>query len=100
MVSEQLVKATQVVTSEWHECVERDYDAATGRVEYTRFIEPDNELIDVYKEQQRSAIEIIESCKAICKQLIADGHVVYADNRIAGLLHDCGDWEQLELKVE
>ena len=80
LVSEKLIKTTSVFTSNVHTCVDRDYDAATGRYEYSSTVEPDGDLKEVFEQQQRSALKIII--------------------RIADLHYDCSDWEQLELTVE
>ena len=100
LVTEKLIKTTSVFTSNVHTCVDRDYDAATGRYEYSSTVEPDGNLKDVFEQQQRSALKIIECCEKLCAQLLKDGKRIYADIRIADLHYDCSDWEQLELTVE
>ena len=100
LVSEQLIKTTSVMTSHVHTCVDRDYDATTGGYAYTSTVEPDGNLKEVFEEQQRSALKIIECCEKLCTQLLKDGKRIYADIRIADLRYDCSDWEQLELTVE
>ena len=100
LVSEKLIKTTSVFTSNVHTCVDRDYDAATGRYEYSSTVEPDGNLKEVFEEQQRSALKIIECCEKLCAQLLKDGKRIYADIKIADLHYDCSDWEQLELTVE
>ena len=99
-VTEKLIKTTSVFTSNVHTCVDRDYDAATGRYEYTSAVEPDGDLKEVFEQQQRSALKIIECCEKLCAQLLKDGKRIYAGIRIADLHYDCSDWEQLELTVE
>ena len=100
LVTEKLIKTTSVFTSNVHTCVDRDYDAATGRYEYSSTVEPDGNLKDVFEQQQRSALKIIECCEKLCAQLLKDGKRIYAGIRIADLHYDCSDWEQLELTVE
>ena len=101
LVSEQLIKTAKVMTSEYHVCVEPEYDATTGRTEYITSLELNNGCQkEVFEDQQRSALKIIECCEKICAQLLKDGKRVYADIRIADLRYDCSDWEQLELTVE
>ena len=100
LVTEKLIKTTSVFTSNVHTCVDRDYDAATGRYEYSSTVEPDGNLKEVFEEQQRSALKIIECCEKLCAQLLKDGKRIYAGIRIADLHYDCSDWEQLELTVE
>ena len=100
LVTEKLIKTTSVFTSNVHTCVDRDYDAATGRYEYSSTVEPDGNLKDVFEQQQRSALKIIECCEKLCAQLLKDGKRIYADIKIADLHYDCSDWEQLELTVE
>jgi len=100
LVTEKLIKTTSVFTSNVHTCVDRDYDAATGRYEYTSTVEPDGNLKEVFEDQQRSALKIIECCEKLYAQLLKDGKRIYAGIRIADLHYDCSDWEQLELTVE
>ena len=86
LVTEKLIKTTSVFTSNVHTCVDRDYDAATGRYEYSSTVEPDGNLKEVFEQQQRSALKIIECCEKLCAQLLKDGKRIYADIKIADLL--------------
>ena len=80
--------------------VERDYDATAGGYTYTSFAEPDCGLGELFAEQQRSALEIIQCCERICKQLLDEGRRRCAKVDLAELRHDCEGWEEMELNVE
>ena len=98
-VRQTLVKSTSVFTDAVHQCVERDYDATAGGYAYTSFDEPDGDLMELFSEQQRSALEIIRCCEQICKQLLDEGRQRCAKVDLADLRHDCCDWEEEELMV-
>ena len=49
-VRQVLVKETCLLTSETHECVEREYDPCEGRYVYTAFRECDSDLKELYEE--------------------------------------------------
>ena len=84
-VSQTLVKTTSVFTDNVHQCVERDYDATAGGYAY---------LSELFSEQQRSALEIIQCCEQICKQLLSEGRRRCAKVDLADLRHDCEYWEE------
>ena len=93
-VRQTLTKTTSVFTDAVHECVERDYDATTGRYEYTSSAEPDCDLMELFAEQQRSALEIIRCCEQICKELLSEGRRRCAKVDLAELRQDCEYWEE------
>ena len=99
-VRQTLAKTTSVFTEAVHQCVERDYDAMAGGYAYTSFAEPDCDLGELFAEQQRSALEIIQCCERICKQLLDEGRRRCAKVDLAELRHDCEGWEEMELNVE
>ena len=98
-VRQTLAKTTSVFTGAVHECVERDYDATAGGYAYTSFAEPDCDLGELFAEQQRSALEIIQCCERICKQLVDEGRRRCAKVDLVELHHDCENWENEELEV-
>ena len=98
-VRQTLVKTTSVFTDAVHECVERDYDATTGRYEYTSSAEPDCDLEELFAEQQRSPLEIIRCCEQICKQLLSEGRRRCAKVDLADLRIDCENWEEERSEV-
>ena len=98
-VRQTLTKTTSVFTEAVHQCVERDYDATAGGYAYTSFAEPDCDLRELFAEQQRSALEIIQCCERICKQLLDEGRRRCAKVDLAELRHDCEYWENEELEV-
>ena len=93
-VRQTLVKTTSVFTDAVHECVERDYDATTGRYEYASSVEPDCDLEELFAEQQRSPLEIIRCCEQICKELLSEGRRRCAKVDLADLRIDCEYWEE------
>ena len=99
-VRQTLVKTTSVFTDAVHQCVERDYDATAGGYAYTSFAEPDDNLSELFGEQQRSALEIIRCCEQICKQLLDEGRRRCAKVNLAELRHDCEYWENEELEIK
>ena len=98
-VRQTLTKTTSVFTEAVHQCVEREYDAMAGGYAYTSFAEPDCDLRELFAEQQRSALEIIQCCERICKQLLDEGRRRCAKVDLAELRHDCEYWENEELEV-
>ena len=99
-VRQVLVKETCLLTSETHECVEREYDPCEGRYVYTAFRECDSDLKELYEESgERTALDIIRACEKLCRQLTADGTTFYAGMNINRLLGDCEDWEEEEMEV-
>ena len=72
----------------------RDYDATTGRYEYSSSAEPDCDLEELFAEQQRSPLEIIRCCEQICKQLLSEGRRRCAKVDLAELRQDCEYWEE------
>ena len=98
-VSQTLVKTTSVFTDNVHQCVERDYDATAGGYAYTSSVEPDCDLSELFSEQQRSALEIIQCCEQICKQLLSEGRRRCAKVDLSELYHDCEGWENEKLEV-
>jgi len=99
-VSQTLIKETCVETYEQHTCVEREWDAAEGRYVHIAFTEADDDLTERFREQQRTALEVIGCCDKIVTQLMKDGHRWYEHIDLARLKADCEDWEEVELKVE
>ena len=95
-VSQTLVKTATVFASNTHTCVDRDYDATAGGYVYTESRECDDDPNELFREQYRTPLEIIQSCEKICEQLKRDGHRVYAGIRIYDLSLDCDDWEEGE----
>ena len=57
----------------------------------------EKELFEVFRNQRQQAIEIIEDCQAICKQLMEDGHYRYAGKNVWMLCSSCNGWEQADL---
>ena len=98
-VRQTLVKTTSVFTDAVHDCVERDYDATTGRYEYSSSAEPDCDLEELFAEQQRSPLEIIRCCEQICKQLLSEGRRRCAKVDLAELRIDCENWEEERSEV-
>ena len=99
-VRQALVKETCVECYEPHVCVEREWDAAEGRYVHISFTETDDDLADRFREQQRTALEVIACCEKIVTQLMKEGHRWYDKIDLARLKADCEDWEEVELTVE
>ena len=99
---------TTVWGSEGHTCVEWDVNPNTGRREATSYYESDDNLEQLFRSQQRTAVVIINDCEEICKQLIKEGrnslcYDVLGKKRVIdlnGLRIDCEGWGEEDLAVE
>lgn len=58
-----------------------------------------DDIMELYHEQQRTPLEIIGCCEKIVKQLIDDGHSLYARIPLSLLKDDCMGWCEESLKV-
>ena len=58
-----------------------------------------DDIVELYHEQHRTPLEIINACEKIVKQLMADGHRHYARILLSDLLSDCDGWEETEFEV-
>ena len=91
----------------YNEPMEREIDVTARQVLYKEqtlwtddeHVLNNDDLTELYHAQHRSALEIINVCKKIVKQLMADGHRHYARILLSDLLSDCEGWEETEFEV-
>lgn len=100
MVRTVLVKQTSVWCDEGHVVSEWEYDAAEGRRVPAAHWEADDDLSARFREQQRTALQCIDDCARICRQLRSEGHRFYAGVNIFDLACDCEDWDEEEVTVK
>lgn len=97
-VKTSLVKETVVETPEGHMVCETEIEP-DGTRSHTSFFEPDVDLKEAFKNEHRSAIQVIRDCETICKTLLADGKRFYASFYLPTLINDCNDWEEEEIVI-
>lgn len=95
-----LVKETCVFGLHSHTCEEWEYDPDLGRFVRLGFTETDGDVGEAFRDQQRSALQVIEACGRLCDQLLKDGHQWYAGMSVTTLREECRDWEEEELTIE
>ena len=91
----------------YNEPMEREIDVTARQVLYKEqtlwtddeHVLNNDDLTELYHAQHRSALEIINVCEKIVKQLMADGHRHYARILLSDLLSDCEGWEETEFEV-
>ena len=107
-VTATLVKETVVMGSGSHTCSECEIEPDGSR-SYISFEESDDDPKELFRDQQRSPLEIIQACEWICRQLNKEGrHFVNYEIRegstrcvdVRRLIDDCMDWEETELNVK
>ena len=103
-----VVKDTSVRCDKFHTCVDSDIDPNTGRREYTAYLESDETLENLFRQQNRTAGEIIEACEWICRQLVKEGRsflnyeVTPGHKRLIDLRDlsiDCMGWDEENFEV-
>ena len=99
-VREVLVKATTVFGVETIQCCDYEYDPDTGRRVAVPYTETVGDADEAFRDQYRTAAEIIIACQRLCRQLLKDGHTVYAGVPVADLRDDCDGWDEEELNIE
>ena len=99
-VRQTLVKETVVEVYGQHTCVEREWDACEGRYVSICSTEVDDDLTERFREQQRTALEVINCCARLVEQLMKDGHRWFAHIDLARLKSDCSNWEEEEFTVQ
>ena len=68
-----LVKDTTIVCDEGHLCVEYEIDPDTRRRIPAAYWKSDYTDEELFRQQYRSPVEIIEVCEWICRQLVKEG---------------------------
>ena len=107
-VTATLVKETVLMGSGSHTCTECEIEPDGSR-SYISFEESDDDVDDLFRDQQRTPLEIIQACEWICRQLNKEGrHFVNCEIKkgskrcidVRRLIDDCMDWEETEIRIE
>ena len=94
------VKETVVLGSGVHTCTECEIEPDGSR-SYVSFTESDDDVRELFRDQEKSPAEIFRDCEKIVRQLMKVQKVrYYAKVNLAALLDALDGWEETELKVE
>ena len=95
-----LVKDTGVWCQDVQVVTEWEYDGAEGRRVPVAHWEEGDDLKERFTESNRTALDCIEDCACICRELKNQGVRRLAHVNIDDLLLDCEDWGEETLDVE
>lgn len=94
-----LVKETVVLGSGTHTCTECEMEPDGSR-SYSSFTESDDDVNELFREQEMTPAEIFRKCEKVVNQLVEDGKLSYAGVSLKRLLDALDGWEETELNVE
>jgi hypothetical protein len=95
-----LVKETVVLGSGTHTCTECEIEPDGSR-SYVSFSESDDDVRELFRDQEKSPIELITALERIVTQLMKVQKLrFYARYNLSELLNACDGWEEIELIVE
>ena len=95
-----LVKETVVMGSGTHTCTECEIEPDGSR-SYVSFSESDDDVRELFRDQEKSPIELITALERIVTQLMKVQKLrFYARYNLSELLNACDGWEETELTVE
>ena len=94
-----LVKETVVLGSGTHTCTECEIEPDGSR-SYSSFTESDDDVNELFREQEMTPAEIFRKCEKVVNQLVEDGKLSYAGVSLKRLLDALDGWEETELNVE
>ena len=95
-----LVKETVVMGSGSHTCKECEIEPDGSR-SYVSFSESDDDVRELFRDQEKSPIELITALERIVTQLMKVQKLrFYARYNLSELLNACDGWEEIELIVE
>ena len=94
-----LVKETVVLGSGTHTCTECEI-APDGSRSYSSFTESDDDVNELFREQEMTPAEIFRKCEKVVNQLVEDGKLSYAGVSLKRLLDALDGWEETEFNVE
>ena len=94
-----LVKETVVLGSGTHTCTECEIEPDGSR-SYSSFTESDDNVAELFREQEMTPAEIFRKCEKVVNQLVEDGKLSYAGVSLKRLLDALDGWEETELNVE
>ena len=94
-----LVKETVVLGSGSHTCTECEIEP-DGTRSYVSFTESDDDVKELFRDQDKSPIELITALEKIVRQLMKDQNLrFYARYDLAELRDACAGWEETEFEV-
>ena len=93
-----LVKETVVLGSGTHTCTECEIEPDGSR-SYSSFTESDDDVNELFREQEMTPAEIFRKCEKVVNQLVEDGKLSYAGVSLKRLLDALDGWEETELNV-
>jgi hypothetical protein len=95
-----LVKETVVLGSGTHTCTECEIEPDGSR-SYVSFSESDDDVRELFRDQEKSPMELITALERIVTQLMKVQKLrFYARYNLSELLNACDGWEEIELIVE
>ena len=59
----------------------------------------DATLLELYEDQNRTALEVLRACEKVIEKLISDGHTWYARTWLPKLLDDLKGWDEVEEEI-
>ena len=93
-----LVKETVVLGSGTHTCTECEIEPDGSR-SYSSFTESDDDVNELFRDQEMTPAEIFRKCEKVVNQLVEDGKLSYAGVSLKRLLDALDGWEETELNV-
>ena len=93
-----LVKETVVLGSGTHTCTECEIEP-DGTRSYISFTESDDDVAELFRDQEMTPAEIFRKCEKVVNQLIMDGKLSYAGFSLNRLLDALDGWEETELEI-
>lgn len=94
-----LIKETVVLGSGTHICTECEIEP-DGTRSYVSFSESDDDVQELFREQEKSPIELITALEKIVTQLMKSRKLrFYARYNLKELLDACAGWEETEFEV-
>ena len=95
-----LVKETVVLGSGTHTCTECEIEPDGSR-SYVSFSESDDDVRELFRDQEKRPMELITALERIVTQLMKTMKLrFYARYNLSELLNACDGWEEEELIVE
>ena len=81
----------------WNEPMDEDVDVTFSQtlVKETVVVREagsDDDVMELFRQQQRTALEVIGCCDTIVRQLLKEGRRWVAGIDLASLKMDCSDW--------
>jgi len=94
-----LIKETVVLGSGTHSCTECEIEP-DGTRSYVSFTETDDDVQELFRDQEKSPIELITALEKIVTQLMKSKKLrFYARYNLKELLDACAGWEEMEFEV-